>query len=175
MLFALCALALAQDDVDAPPDLGLFEQVNVTGGFDVEGRYYTSDRILADHPEQVGIFNYGEVVSRSNVLIDSSKWQLGAQFDHVSMFNAWYFLDDEKVYEFDLLANGVRSPWEMSSVNLEKTWLTVNAGPVEIGLGDQYMSVGRGLALNLVKNTDIDVDTTLLGARLNSTDRKSVV
>ena len=169
MLFALCALALAQDDVDAPPDVGLFEQVNVTGGFDVEGRYYTSDRVLADHPNEEGIFNYGEVVSRSNVLVDSSNWQLGAQFDHVSMFNAWYFLDDEKVYEFDLLANGVRSPWEMSSVNLEKTWLTVNAGPVEIGLGDQYMSVGRGLALNLVKNTDIDVDTTVLGARLNST------
>lgn len=169
MLFLLCALATAQEAVDAPEDSGLLDQVNVTGGFDVEGRYYTSDRTLPDFPEEKSLFNYGEVVSRSNVLIDSQAWQLGMQLDHVSMFNAWYYLDDQRVYEFDLLANGIRSPWEMTSVNLEKVWFTVDAGPVEIGLGDQYMSVGRGLALNLVKNTDIDVDTTLRGARANTT------
>lgn len=169
MLFVLCALATAQEAVDAPEDSRLLDQVNVTGGFDVEGRYYTSERTLPDFPEETSLFNYGEVVTRSNVLIDSQAWQLGMQMDHVSMFNAWYYLDDQRVYEFDLLANGIRSPWEMTSVNLEKVWLTVDAGPVEIGLGDQYMSVGRGLALNLVKNTDIDVDTTLRGARANTT------
>ncbi len=169
MLFVLCALATAQESADAPEDSGLLDQVNVTGGFDVEGRYYTSERTLPDFPDEKGLFNYGEVVTRSNVLVDSQAWQLGMQLDHVSMFNAWYYLDDQRVYEFDLLANGIRSPWEMTSVNLEKVWFTVDAGPVEIGLGDQYMSVGRGLALNLVKNTDIDVDTTLRGARANTT------
>ena len=45
--------------------------------------------------------------------------------------------------------------------------------------GDTYASFGRGIALNLVKNTNIDIDTSLRGAKVGglqatSSSRSSV-
>lgn len=167
MILSLCltwvAPAAAQEASSSP-----LSQVNVTGSFDSEGRYYFSDRVLSDFPEESGVFNYMELVSRSNLLADADAYQLGIQLDHVSMVNAWYYLDDVRTYELDLLEAGVISPWEMTLVNLEKAWFTADLGPVEVTVGDSYMSVGRGLALNLIKNTQIDVDTSLRGIKAES-------
>lgn len=150
MFFAVVALANAQE-------------FSTSGTFRTEGRYYLSDRVLDEFPEETNLYDYAEVVGRLNLLADDGLWQVGTQVDGVGMLWSHYYLDDVKTYEFDLLGEGAGSPSQAAFGNVEKVWLSHRFDAGEVQLGDGYASFGRGLALNLVKNTDIDVDTSIRG------------
>ncbi len=49
---------------------------------------------------------------------------------------------------------------------IEKLGWSWRSGPMRVGVGDQYVSFGRGLSLSLRKIDDLGIDTTLRGARL---------
>ena len=152
MLLTWVALAGAQD-------------VSTSGTFRTEGRYYQSDRVLDAFPDEENVYDYAEIVGRLNLLADENAWQVGTQIDGVGMLWHHYYLDDVKTYEFDLLGEGAGSPVEAAFGNVEKVWLTHRFSAGEVQVGDGYASFGRGLALNVVKNTDIDVDTSIRGAK----------
>jgi hypothetical protein len=50
-------------------------------------------------------------------------------------------------------------------VRLEKVFVEKRFKNAELVVGDTYASFGRGIALNIVKNTNIDIDTSIRGAR----------
>ena len=66
------------------------------------------------------------------------------------------------------LANPLRSerPGLSGYINPEKVALEYRKGDVELSLGDFYQSVGVGAVMNINRNVDNDVDTSIQGARL---------
>ncbi|MCB9761573.1 MAG: hypothetical protein H6739_17145 [Alphaproteobacteria bacterium] len=158
---ALCPSAIAEP---AAGREGPLAEASISGTSDFEFRYYRDDRTLPDFPDEDHLFDYFEAVERLNLLADGGVWQVGAQADLLGIFWSHYYLDDQKVYEFDLHGDGVRFPAPAAYANVEKLWLTGRGERAEAQLGDGYVAFGRGLALNLVKNTDIDIDTSVRGA-----------
>ncbi len=133
---------------------------------DLEVRYYQVDDQLKDFEEShPNLLDYIEQVNRLNVLASGSNFQVGAQIDQVLLLMNRYYLDDVLTYERELLGPGFYSPRPDLYANLEKLWWTHRGASTTVQLGDGYTSFGRGLALNLVRNTDIDVDTSIRGAR----------
>ena len=133
---------------------------------DVEVRYWqVPDRL--EGFEDRAVLNYVEQVSRTNLLLSKPGLSVGLQVDQVALFANRYYLDDELFHERVLYdPNQIISPWDDALVVSEKMFLTKSWDGVEVTVGDVYGSFGRGIALNIVKNTDIDVDTSLRGARV---------
>lgn len=127
-------------------------------------RYYIEDERLEGFEDRA-VFNYGEEVNRFNLLVSKSRFAMGAQVDQAALFANYYILDGEKYRERDLLSPQMPSFSEDVFVNVEKLFLRHQGSTVEMQVGDGYVSFGRGIALNLVRNTDIDVDTSLRGLR----------
>lgn len=61
---------------------------------------------------------------------------------------------------------GSETEW---AVVLEKKFLRWRTDRVTVEAGDAYRAVGRGLALSLVRNTELDIDTSLEGAVADAT------
>ena len=161
MLLSLIA-AVAAVPLDGEGYLGGAD-VSVTE--DLEIRYYQTDDVLEGFEEYSRLLHYVEEVNRLNVLVSGSSYQLGAQVDQVLLLWNRYYLDDVLVYERELLGPGFHSPRPDLYANVEKLWWTNRFEHGTVQLGDGYTAFGRGLALNLVRNTDIDVDTSIRGAR----------
>lgn len=153
-LLALPAPALALDVAGA--------SLQVTD--DLEVRYHhVPDKL--EHFEDRNILDYIEQVNRLNLLYTRERWTLGAQVDEVSLWMDRYILDDELYFDVELLSDEVRWPAESVFVRAEKLSAQRRGDKLELTVGDSYTSFGRGIALNIVKNTDIDVDTSIRGAR----------
>ncbi|MCK6523940.1 hypothetical protein L6R49_21230 [Myxococcota bacterium] len=144
-------------------------EVSVSGQDDLEFRYWRDDRTLPDFPEEDHLFDYWELVNRVNVKLDRGPLQLGVQLDAVGMLGAYYYLNDVRVDEFDLHADGVTFPLPLAYANLDKAWLGYQGDSAQLLVGDGYIAFGRGLALSLVKNTNIDIDSSLRGAHAKVT------
>jgi hypothetical protein len=54
----------------------------------------------------------------------------------------------------------------MGYLTPEKLYFSAFAGPATITVGDSYVNFGRGLALNLVRNAQIDIDSSVRGAQV---------
>lgn len=107
-----------------------------------------------------------EQVNRLNLLVTKGSFTLGAQVDEVSLLLNRYELDGELQQSFDLYDDTeLRSPFENALVVLEKVYVQKRWDRLELTAGDAYASFGRGMALNIVKNTDLDVDTSIRGAK----------
>jgi hypothetical protein len=133
---------------------------------DTEFRYFRSDDTLeAFEDEYPHLLDYMEVVARQNLFWSKGAWQVGTQWDEVALFSNRYYLNESLVYEHELVTDGLWSPWPDAYANLEKVWVKRDMGWGSVQVGDAYVSFGRGLALNLVRNTDVDLDTTLRGVR----------
>ena len=145
---------------------GPLAEASVSGTFDTDFRYYRNlgsiDGFDEDYP---WLLDYQESVTRTNVLADGETWQIGLQADTVALFGARYFMDDELVYEWDLHDEGVVFPFPQSYATIEKVWATARFERTEVQFGDQYTSFGRGIALNVVRNADIDIDTSIRGVK----------
>ncbi len=136
---------------------------------DLELRLYRGDSPLPDTTGAEDLGDYAELVNRLNAQLFWGVNQLGLQLDTVALFANSYYLDDELVLEHALVPDTVQSPLgDQAFINVEKVWYTRRLGDVEVQVGDGYAAYGRGMALNLVRNVDIDVDTSLLGAQANA-------
>ena len=160
MLSLLSSLAVAVE---------LGEDASLALNDDLELRYYREESPL---PEVEGAENVGDYIEQVNRLNAQLFWgdnQLGLQVDEVALFSNSYYLDDELVLEHALVPEGIDSPLgDQAFANVEKVWYVRKLGDVEVQVGDGYAAFGRGLALNLVRNVDIDVDTSLLGAQVSA-------
>lgn len=123
--------------------------------------YASSDRLPAFPDEPV--FDYEEVVQRLQISGGSSLLTLGIQGDAVALFSNEYVLDGEREFERPLWGEGLEGPHPNWWFGIEKLWLQGQQGGLSWTVGDTYAAFGKGLALNVVKNTDIDVDTSLRG------------
>ena len=166
LLWLLPLLASAQDE--AGPDEAR-NPVSVSFTEDLEVRYWTVDVRQPDNPDRA-VFNYVEQVNRLNATATRDPWALGLQLDQVAYFANRHFLDDRLVVERQLVApdtpNPVGQVFPDAYANLEKAWVRYRKGPVEAQVGDVYAAFGRGVALNLNRNVDIDIDTSIQGAKV---------
>lgn len=157
--------ALAGELMGTGPLAGATVQFNE----DFELRYYQSSRELPGFEDRA-IHDYIEQVNRLNGLLnqrtgDGGMFSAGFQLDQVALFSNRYILDGEMMRSWDLLSSSVDSPFEDGLVEIEKLFLSTRSRRIELTLGDGYASFGRGIALNMKKNTDIDLDTSIRGAR----------
>ena len=127
-------------------------------------RYYQDPYRLPDFPD-TAVYDYVEEVNRVNLLVSKARFTAGVQVDQVALFANHYYLDDVRYQEHVLLGPDVQSFHDDVYLRLEKLYARVKGRVVEVQVGDGYASFGRGLALNLVRNTDIDLDTSLRGAK----------
>lgn len=111
------------------------------------------------------VLNYTEQVLRNNLLVSKPGLVVGLQVDQAAFFNNEYYLDDVLTVERPLYADGFLSPFDHALVRLEKAYVSKRFSSAELTAGDTYASFGRGIALNLIKNTGIDLDTSIRGAR----------
>ena len=129
-------------------------------------RYYSVDQTLPgfedSHPN---LHDYVEEVNRINLLLNKGGFAAGAQIDQVGLFANRYYLDDQLNHSYELYEPDIRSPWPDAYLGLEKVYLRNKGEHLEVNLGDGYVSFGRGIALNLVRNTNIDLDSSLRGVR----------
>lgn len=163
-----CYLAIALGAAPAAAADGARQPISTSLTEDMEARYYIGDAVEDPYMEQV---------SRSNLLVSGGSWSLGAQVDEVLIAGATY-VDalGVRTTAVDLLAPETEFPVDYALVNLEKLYATGQRGAFELIAGDFYASFGRGIALNIARRTDIDIDTSLRGLRAAAeTDRASVV
>lgn len=147
--------ALAQDAAD----------VSTSFSNDFEMRYWMLDKRLSD-PADVPVFNYLEQVNRFNASATSGRWTLEFQVDQVALFANQYYLDDVLYTENQLLSPEVSSPFpDFSYANPEKLRVRYDADDYSLTIGDAYVAFGRGLALNMNRNVDIDLDSSVQGVK----------
>lgn len=161
-MLLLLAAALAAEPVTE--DVGALAGASLVGTEDFRFRYWQMPERLPGFEDQP-VLDYAETVNRLDLAASNGGLTLGLRADAVALWGNRYFLDDVEVQEWPLVGDGMHSPWDNAWVGLEKVYLQVRRGPVQVDVGDTYASLGRGFALNLVKNTDIDVDTSLRGVK----------
>ena len=148
--------------VSVPPAAGSLQGGATHGLEEFRFRVYQSDDRLPDFPDEP-VYDYQEVVQRLQVTGGSSLLTMGAQVDAVALFSNEYVLDDVREFERPLWGEGLLGPHPNWWFGVEKLWLQGRQGEAAWVVGDSYAAFGRGLSLNVVKNTDIDVDTSLRG------------
>jgi hypothetical protein len=139
-------------------------QLNV----DTEIRYHDNDRLEPGFEQSYpNLHDYVEQVGRINGLLTKDGLTLAAQVDEAAFFLNRYTLDGEMMNSWELYRE---DDYEMLSPNrivrLEKLSAEQRWSSAAVMVGDTYASFGRGIALNIVKKTDIDVDTSIQGGRL---------
>ncbi|MCB9694113.1 MAG: hypothetical protein H6736_20075 [Alphaproteobacteria bacterium] len=156
-------LAQAQETPDGTPSTW-----SVTATDDLEIRYWVRDERLPD-PSDVPVFNYLEQVNRINVAATKGPWRIRTQVDQVALLANRYYLDDQLYVERPLFAPDIFAPFGKDTdlyANIEKIQVAYETEKVSLELGDFYAAFGRGVALNLNRNVDIDIDTSIQGAKL---------
>ena len=143
---------------------GFLAGAGLTGTEDLRVRWWQIPDALEGFEDRP-ILDYVEVVQRLDLRADTAEWGVGARADVVALFGNRYILDGVLYHERDLTAPGLESPFDDAFLNLEKMYVERRGPSGTLTLGDSYVSFGRGMALNLVKSTEIDVDTSLRGLR----------
>ena len=148
--------------------MGPLANSSLSGQSDFRFRYRMPVLPLAEyfqesHPR---LHDYLEQVERLNVLLSKpeSGLTLGLQLDQVTLFLNEYRLDGDLMRSIDLYDTTLFSPHPDFLIIPEKVFLIKKWDKLEMGLGDIYASFGRGIALNIVKNTALDLDTSIFGA-----------
>ncbi|MEZ4321426.1 MAG: hypothetical protein R3F61_28400 [Myxococcota bacterium] len=162
-------LSLALADPGAGSDEEKGDRWSLTASDDLEIRYWVRDQRLID-PNDVPVFNYVEEVNRLNLGASRGKWKLNTQIDQVALLANRYYLDDVKYVERPLLEpNRIWSPFGADAdvyANVEKVTLSYESPKASVQLGDVYAAFGRGIALNVNRNVDIDIDTSIQGLKV---------
>lgn len=156
------------DDVaDAPEKKKEKPSVAVSFTDDFEIRYWRSPRRLADFPDRE-VYNYMEQVNRLTGTMNVGAWSMFLQVDEVALFFNQYRLDGELTAERELVKPNLNSFWPgFSYANPEKLQLKWKKGETTLTFGDFYAAFGRGGVLNLNRNVDIDIDTSIQGVRFD--------
>ncbi len=141
---------------------------------DLELRYWRSDERLPGYPDNA-VYNYLEQVNRLNIGWTRGSWTFEAQVDEVALFANRHYLGDDLIIENDLLPDGDAPLYGQSIFNVmpgdsylnpEKVRARYESKVATVTLGDAYSAFGRGFALNLNRNVDIDIDTSIQGAKV---------
>ena len=140
---------------------------------DTKLRYHRSDSPnpgrVVDGPyvmfPNLPVNDYLEQVGRYNIQLTKEQLSIGLQLDEVALFSNRYVLDGELQQSTPLYDESIQSPFSDGYFLIEKMFMTHRWEKVELTLGDAYGSFGRGMALNIIKNTDLDVDTSVRGAK----------
>lgn len=162
MLWMSLLVASAAEDAEAKRGWS----VSVTD--DLEMRYWIRDQRLPD-PADVPVFNYFEQVNRLNVAAHRGPWSVKTQIDQVGLLANRYYLDDVLYRERELFAPDIVAPFGKDVdlyANVEKIQVAWEKDHLLVELGDVYAAFGRGVALNLNRNVDIDIDTSIQGAKV---------
>jgi hypothetical protein len=151
-------VAIGQDDaVDDKAQVG----VSFTDDFEI--RYRILDQRLPLFPDRA-VFNYVEQVNRFTAQFNYKDWSGYAQVDEVALFANRFILDDTLTWERTLLQPDVPNVMPGDSyATVEKIWVKRDSEKVSVTLGDVYAAFGLGGALNLNRNVDVDVDTSIQG------------
>jgi len=186
------ARALALATIGATPKLGALEPVDVFGkpvAFDITNTSTLSYNVdnRDTRPNQVSTLandDWGMFYNRLNVLANGGSWQAGLRLD-----NAWFFSSPNPTQiALDLWQSRPDTPGgapapvyfrqKLNEAGVElsnryinwmypaKYYFTYNSPALELGVGDVYVSFGRGLVLTLRKLDELASDTTLRGARV---------
>lgn len=134
---------------------------------DFEVRYWIDDRRLPD-PSDVAVYNYVEQVNRLNAVAAWDKWNVALQVDEVALFANRFRLDDVLMVERPLTVPDLPNIFPESSdvyVNIEKIRVGHETSWGTLEFGDTYVAFGRGIALNMNRNVDIDLDTSIQGVK----------
>lgn len=158
-------------------------KVNTVFTDDFELRLWQTDVRLPGFEDR-RVLDYVEQVNRFTANIRSGPWSFYGQLDQVALTANSYFFNDVRTPERELIAPGTWSllvpgrydpqshgmeGWALVSrnlfINLEKIRLSYEKGNFSLQVGDTYAAFGRGAALNLNRNVDIDLDTSLQGVK----------
>ncbi len=129
--------------------------------------------------------NYGEIISRFNVLMAWQAWQFGLRLDTVKYFDAPSTGDFTTAAGFDraqirdanrqlpyryrdtfLVEPGFSPRGSDPAIFPSKIWISRITPDLEVTLGDAYVAFGRGFVLNMRKFDEIGADTTLQGGKV---------
>ena len=132
-----------------------------SGTTDLRVRYYRSADKLVGFEDR-NILDYIEVVDRLDITGGNSHLTLSLRGDAVALFGNRYILDGELLHERPLYTD-IGGPFDDALFQLEKMSVVARSQRGAVTLGDFYASYGRGIAVNLNKNTDIDIDTSMRG------------
>lgn len=151
---------------------------------DLEIRYWQMPDELPGF-EELDVLDYLETVARLTVNTRTGGWGFYGQLDGANLALNSYYLDDVRRIERDLVQAGTPSlflgrpydpattgveGWDLFArntyVTLEKVRGSFERPDLAVSLGDTYASFGRGIVLDLDRNTEIDLDTSLQGAKL---------
>ena len=161
-LSAFCSGALA---AELPGEGALGGgSLQVTDDLDFRYYHYPPEQQLPGFEDRL-VQDYVEQVNRLNLLAVNHSLSIGAQVDEIALLMNRYILDDELYRSWPLYDSSLQSPSPDAFVTLEKLYLQQRWTHIELTVGDTYASFGRGLALNIVKNTDIDIDTSIRGVK----------
>ena len=169
---ALCVLLYSSAAAQEPAEAAQEEDnsgVSSTFTNDFELRYWVIPDRLAGHEDR-DVLNYFEQVNRFTAYVDTQGgWQAFVQVDQVMLTANAYKLDGVYTKERPLLAPDVAwfgpERWDFYA-NPEKLYLSRKTGNLNIRIGDFYEAFGYGAALNVNRNVDIDIDTSIQGARV---------
>ncbi len=159
-LFALPARAL---DLEGEGLLG-GSSLQVNDRLELRYYHYPPEKQLPGFEDRL-VQDYVEQVNRLNLLVVHDQVSVGAQVDEVALFLNRYILDGELYHSWPLYDHTLLSPFPDAYATLEKLYVQRRGPVVELTLGDAYASFGRGIALNVVRNTDIDIDTSIRGVK----------
>lgn len=115
--------------------------------------------------EDLRVQDYLEQVNRVYLAAGKGRFSATAQIDEVALLWNRYYLDDQPHNSWPLMDDSLWSPLDNAYLNLEKLSFQQRWAKVELTVGDTYASFGRGVSLNIVKNTDLDIDTSIRGAK----------
>jgi hypothetical protein len=113
----------------------------------------------------MAVHDYFEQVGRFNLQVSKDDLSIGMQFDEVALFSNRYVIDGVQEASVPLYGSRIHSASDDAYFLIEKMFVKKRIETLELTLGDTYGSFGRGIALNMIKNTDLDVDTSIRGAK----------
>jgi hypothetical protein len=146
--------------------VGLFSGATAQLSTNFDLRFHQVPDLLPGFEDRKpNVLNYTEQVWRNNLLLSKPGLVVGLQVDEVAYFGNRYYLDDVLTAERLLYEESFLSPFPDALLRLEKIYLTRKWSNLELTGGDTYASFGRGIALNIIKNTGIDLDTSIRGVR----------
>ena len=147
--------------------LGPMSNATVYGRNDFRFRYRAMNRLEPGFEDtNPRLHDYIEQFERLNVIFNKENTVIGAQIDQVGMYMNKYMLNDELMYSWNLYDDSIQTLYPGFLVVPEKVFVRQKMGALEVSAGDVYDTFGRGIALSIFKNTAIDLDTSIRGAKM---------
>jgi len=134
------------------------QEASLTASGEVDGAV----RQYAGTEDEAG---YHEVVQRVFLTGTGGPWTLGLEAKGVGV-GPW---SEDQEPPVELLSPGMSGLFgDASALVLEKVMVRYRVRGLDLALGDFGASLGRGMALNLVPNPDLDINATLMGLRVRA-------